>query len=106
VAGNVAGLGAEPALRRHVARRVLWQPALHAPYGAVRWTVRQGVVANPRGYRGTVDDRGRVRMRYPGPYYGKMNVVVARLSGNEGTGTVDVEGTRCRSTIRITRVKD
>jgi hypothetical protein len=44
-------------------------------------------------------------MQYPGPYFGNTNVVVARISGNEGTGTVDVEGTRCKSTIRLTRVK-
>jgi hypothetical protein len=75
----------------------------YAPYGTVRWTIRKGVVSIPRGYRGTVDERGRVRMRYPGPYFGKMNAVVARLSGNAGTGSVEVEATRCRSTIKIAR---
>jgi hypothetical protein len=79
-------------------------PFCYAPHGVARWTIRNGAVVTARGYRGTVDGKGRVRITYPGPYFGKMNVVVARLAGNQGAGTVEVEGTRCRLTARFTRV--
>jgi hypothetical protein len=76
----------------------------YSPNDVARWTIKGGVVAIGRGHRGTVDASGRVRIRFPGPYYGKMNVITARLSGNQGTGSNHVEGTRCSGTLTITRV--
>jgi hypothetical protein len=76
----------------------------YSPHDVLRWTIKGGVVVLGRGYRGTVDANGRVRIRFPGPYFGKMNVITARLSGNQGTGSNYVEGTRCSGTLTITRV--
>jgi hypothetical protein len=72
-------------------------------HGTARWTIRNGVIATGRG-SGTVDAQGRVRVRYPGPYFGKMNVIVARLAGNQGTGSVEVEGIQCRETMTLHRL--
>jgi hypothetical protein len=33
-----------------------------------------------------------------------MNVIVARLAGNHGTGSVEVEGTQCRETMTLDRM--
>jgi hypothetical protein len=75
----------------------------YGPHGAARWTIRNGVIMTGRG-RGTVNARGHMEVRYPGSYFGHMNAIVARLAGNQGTGSVEVEGTRCRETITLNRV--
>jgi hypothetical protein len=78
-------------------------PFCYAPHGAARWTIRNGVIATGRGY-GTVDGNGRASSRSPGQYFGHMNAIRVRLAGNQGTGSVEVEGTQCRQTISLNRV--
>jgi hypothetical protein len=78
-------------------------PECYNAHGTARWTIRDGVVVTGRG-TGTVNANGRVDVRSPGAYLGRTNVIVARLSGNQGTGSVEVEGTRCRETITLNRV--
>lgn len=76
----------------------------YAPHYVTRFTIRNGVIMTARGHRGNVDANGRVRIRFPGPHFGKMNNVTARLAGNQGTGSSEVEGSRCGLTITFTRI--
>jgi hypothetical protein len=36
-----------------------------------------------------------------GRFFGHMNVIIARLAGNQGTGSAEVEGTQCRETMTL-----
>src|SRR5262245_63595719 len=67
-------------------------PGCYASHGTARWRIRNGVVVTGRG-TGTVNANGRVEVRWPGAYFGRTNVIVAILKGNQGTGSVEVEGT-------------
>lgn len=75
----------------------------YAPHEAGHWTIRNGVIATARG-QGTLDRNGRAHMRFPGAYFGHTNLVSVKLTGNQGTGTSEVEGTQCRETISLKRV--
>jgi hypothetical protein len=80
-------------------------PRCYASYETARWTIRNGTVVTGRG-TGTVNANGRVDIRYAGASFGHMNVIVARLKGNQGTGNVEVEGTQCRWVITLNRISN
>jgi hypothetical protein len=41
----------------------------YKPHAIARWSIRNGVIATGHG-SGTVDARGRIEVRYPGPFLG------------------------------------
>jgi hypothetical protein len=77
----------------------------YKPHAIGRWSIRNDVIATGHG-PGTVDARGRIDVRYPGPFFGHMNVIVGRIAGNRGTGSNEVEGTQCRETMTLHRISD
>jgi hypothetical protein len=80
-------------------------PFCYASYETARWTIRNGTVVTGRG-TGTVNANGRVDIRYTGASFGHMNVIRARLKGNQGTGNIEVEGTQCRWMITLNRISN
>jgi uncharacterized caspase-like protein len=68
------------------------------------WKIVRGVVLAARGGRGTVSKSGDLRVRWITPTGTRMQTMSAKLAGNQGTGSFQVEGGACAGSVRWARV--
>jgi len=72
---------------------------------SAHWTITKGVVTTSRGYRGTIDGSGQLRINFPCPrIVTRRCYVQARLRGVHGNGTFWRAPGQCAGTVRVTRM--